>query len=92
LFEEESNLRIQALVADRSRPVWVHTAGAMTTFTANDDPADAFEIQPYRTKQWLTRKETDACLDLAQVIDAGGPALVFDGYAYPDVVRNVQPA
>src|SRR5579863_10155807 len=59
LLEEEGNVLANTLVADRFNPVFFHRTGSWPAFAADDDPANAGEIQFSRvTKQGFDRQES----------------------------------
>ena len=60
LLEEEGDASRPALCADAAHPRRFHRAGAWSTFTANNNPTDAFEVNWTEVLQeWLDREEAN---------------------------------
>jgi hypothetical protein len=46
LFEEEGDVILVTLVADRRHPFLFHRSGMDAAFAADDHPVDPFDVQP----------------------------------------------
>jgi len=83
------------LVACGGTPA-ANTAAPGEATTAPEEPSGPVEVRWFvglgagAQPEQLAGQEADGCGYSPKVIDARGPALVFDGDAHPDVVGPVQ--
>ena len=60
LLEEEGDIGVPALFAERTEPLRVGPAGAWAALAAGDDPVDAGEVQVFKgTQQRFAREKAD---------------------------------
>ena len=84
LLEEEGDSLRPTLVAQGTRPVRFHGAGARPAFAADDNPLNLLQIDiAYRAQQRLEGNEAHGGVRLLQVPQPRHRCGIFNGYAQP---------